>query len=179
MTDEQLMSLIKDGSISYLNELFNRYSKRLYNYFLKSTLDKSESDDLTQELFMRVIKYKKSFKEDNVFEYWIFQIARNMIKDHFRKLKVHTDKFNLVEEFPEMESDDNKVQLEKEQRLYEAMKELPFEKRELLVLSKFQGMKYEQMAKLRETTVANIKVQVHRSIKELKNIYFEVEQLNK
>ena len=56
-----------------------------------------------------------------------------------------------------------------------AMKNLADEKRELLVLSKFQGMKYEQIAKIRETTVANIKVQVHRTIKELRDIYLKLE----
>lgn len=54
------------------------------------------------------------------------------------------------------------------------MKHLPDEKRELLVLSKFQGLKYEQIAKMRDTTVSNIKVQVHRTIKELKENYFEI-----
>ena len=175
MTDEQLMSLIKGGSLDYLNELFNRYSKRLYNYFLKSTLDRDESDDLIQELFMRVIKYRKSFREGNVFEHWIFQIARNMVKDHFRKLKVHNDRFSMESEFSEMENEEDQMQMEKEKNLYKAMQTLPADKRELLVLSKFQGMKYEQLAKLRETTVANIKVQVHRTIKELKKSYFEVE----
>lgn len=170
------MSLIKDGSLDYLNEIFNRYSKRLYNYFLKSTLDKAESDDLIQELFIRVIKYKKSFKEGHVFEYWVFQIARNMLKDHFRKLKVHNDKFNLVDQVPEFENEEDKSMEDRERHLYQAMQGLPTDKRELLVLSKFQGMKYEEIAKLKETTVANIKVQVHRTIKELRSIYFQVEQ---
>lgn len=174
MTDEQLMTFIKAGSLDYLNELFRRYSKRLYNYFLKSTLDKSDSDDLTQELFVRVLKYRKSFREENVFEHWIFQIARNMLKDHFRKLKVHKDRFNLVEEFPEVENEEGQNELYKEQKLYQAMEALSAEKRELLVLSKFQGIKYEQLAQLKGTTVANIKVQVHRTIKELKKQYFEV-----
>ena len=176
MTDEQLMSLIKDGSLDYVNEIFNRYSKRLYNYFLKSTLQKTDSDDLTQELFVRVIKYRKSFKEGNVFEYWIFQIARNMLKDHFRKMKVHKDKFNLIDQVPEMENKEDLIQEEKERNLYQAMQKLSTDKRELLVLSKFQGMKYEEIAKLKETTVSNIKVQVHRTIKELRSIYFQVEQ---
>jgi len=174
MTDEQLMSLVKDGSLDYLNEIFNRYNKRLYNYFLKSTLSKSESDDLIQELFIRIIKYKKSFREEHAFEHWIFQIARNMVKDHFKKLKVHHDRFNLVDEYPELENEEDKAHIEKERHLYKALQALSADKRELLVLSKFQGMKYEQLAKMRETTVANIKVQVHRTIKELKKTYFEV-----
>lgn len=174
MTDEQLMSLIKAGRLDYLNELFNRYSKRIYNYFLKSTLEKADSDDLTQDLFIRVMKYRNSYKEGHTVQFWIFQIARNMVKDHFKKMKVHRDQFNPVEVMPEMEEESDKELLERERMLHVAMKSLPEDKRELLVLSKFQGIKYEEIARMRDTTVSNIKVQVHRTIKELKDHYFDV-----
>ena len=174
MTDEQLMSFVKAGQLDFLNELFSRYSKRIYNYFLKSTLERSDSDDLTQELFIRVMKYRGSYKEGLSFQFWIFQIARNMVKDHFRKMKVHKDQFNAVEVMPEIEEDDVSEQIEREQKLHLAMKRLSDEKRELLVLSKFQKLKYEEIARLRDTTVSNIKVQVHRTIKELKDVYLEI-----
>lgn len=174
MKDEQLMSLVKAGRLDYLNELFSRYSKRIYNYFLKSTLKRADSDDLTQDLFIRVMKYRNSFKEGHSFQFWIFQIARNMVKDHFRKMKIHKDQFNPVEVMPEVKDDNGNGELERERKLHLAMKSLPDEKRELLVLSKFQGMKYEQIATMRETSVSNIKVQVHRTIKELRDIYFEM-----
>ena len=108
------MALVKAGKLENLNELFSRYSKRLYNYFLKSTLDRDDSDDLTQELFIRVMKYRKSFKEGNAFQVWIFQIARNMIKDHFRKMKIHKDQFSIVEVIPECEEDQDDRLLDKE-----------------------------------------------------------------
>ena len=169
------MTLVKAGKLEHLNELFSRYSRRLYNYFLKSTLDKGDSDDLTQELFIRVMKYRKSYKDGHAFEYWIFQIARNLIKDHFRKMKVHQDQFNPVEVMPDPAEEMENGNWEREKLLHHAMKKLSDEKRELLVLSKFQGLKYEQIAKMRDTTVANIKVQVHRTIKELKDIYLTIE----
>lgn len=174
MTDEQLMSLVKAGQLDYLNEVFNRYSKRIYNYFLKSTLERADSDDLTQELFIRVMKYSNSYKEGRSVQFWIFQIARNMVKDHFRKMKVHKDQFNPVEVMPEVREEGNEVDDERERRLHRAMRSLPDEKRELLVLSKFQGLKYEQIAILMDTSVSNIKVQVHRTIKELRDRYFEI-----
>lgn len=173
MTDEQLMSKVKNGQLDQLNELFARYSKRIYNYFLKSTLERDDSDDLTQELFIRVMKYRNSYKDGQVFQYWIFQIARNMLKDHFRKMKVHRDHFNPVEVLPDVSEIGSEEQFEKEKMLTLAMKKLTDDKRELLVMSKFQGMKYEQIAALRKTSVSNIKVQVHRTIKELREIYFE------
>ena len=169
------MARVKAGELQYLNELFGRYSKRLYNYFMKSTLDAADSDDLTQELFIRVMKYRNSYKEAHAFQVWLFQIARNMLKDHFRKMKVHKDQFNPVEVIPETAEDTDKELLEREKQLHVAMKSLTGEKRELLVMSKFQGMKYEQIARIRSTSVANIKVQVHRTIKELKDIYLKLE----
>lgn len=166
------MSQVKADKLEYLNELFSRYSKRIYNYFLKSTLEKDDSDDLTQELFIRVMKYRQSYKEGHAVQFWIFQIARNMVKDYFKKMKVHKDQFNPVEVMPDVEEETDEVLVERERLLHIAMRSLSEEKRELLVLSKFQGMKYEQIARLRDTTVSNIKVQVHRTIKELKDIYF-------
>ena len=168
------MAQVKNGQLDQLNELFSRYSKRIYNYFLKSTLERDDSDDLTQELFIRVMKYRKSYKEGQKVQFWVFQIARNMLKDHFRKMKVHRDQFNPVEVMPEVIDDSLEEAREREKQLYRAMKQLPDDKRELLALSKFEGLKYEQIAALRETSVSNIKVQVHRTMKELKDKYFKL-----
>lgn len=124
------------------------------------------------------MKYRKSYKDGQSVEMWIFQITRNMLKDHFKKMKVHKDKFSLIDMIPDFEEENTDQEQEREKQLYSAMSVLPKEKRELLVLSKFEGMKYEQIAILRETSVSNIKVQVHRIIKELKNIYFQQEMHN-
>ncbi len=174
-SDELLMMAVRKGQIEMLNTLATRYQKRIYNYFLKSTMDVDDSGDLTQNTFIRVMKYRTSYKEGSRFETWLFQIARNQLKDYFRKMKVYKDKFTNVEVIPENEDQDD-GQREREQLLQQAMRLLPDEKRELLVLSKFQGMKYEQIAQLRESSVSAIKVQVHRTLKQLKEIYFGLEK---
>ena len=171
------MAQIKSGRLDELNELFNRYGKRIYNYFLKSTLEKDDSDDLTQELFIRVLKYRKSYREGQKVQFWIFQIARNMLKDHFKKMKIHRDQFSPVEVLPEAVEELDQEKLDNEKRLYQAMNALAEDKRELLVLSKFEGLKYDQIALMRETSVSNIKVQVHRTIKELRQHYFELKEI--
>jgi RNA polymerase sigma-70 factor (ECF subfamily) len=61
--------------------------------------------------------------------------------------------------------------------LYMAMAKLPEESREILVLSRFQGMKYEQIAQVLGLTVAGVKVKVHRAIKKLKQYYLEIEKI--
>ncbi len=174
LADEQVMILVQKGKLNYMELLFQRYKKPLYNYFLKSTLDTDESNDLTQITFVRVMKYRGSFNADRGFKVWLFQIARNLIKDHYRKMKVYRDQFSMIENIPEYaEEDVTNEQLDRERKLHQALAKLPDEKREILVMSKFQGLKYEEIAKIREMSVSAIKVQVHRTMGQLRKLYFE------
>jgi RNA polymerase sigma-70 factor (ECF subfamily) len=66
---------------------------------------------------------------------------------------------------------------EKEKILQRSMARLSEEHRELLVLTRFQQMKYEEVAQIMDTTVANIKVKVHRAIIKLREVYFEMEKI--
>lgn len=166
------MEAVQAGELDQLNALVRRYQNRIYNYFLKSTLDADDSADLTQNVFIRVLRYRESYKSGSSFELWLFQIARNQVKDYFRKAQSRKDRFLEVEVLPEHADESGEEQLEREQKLMLAMSRLPDDKRELLVLSKFQGMKYEQIAELKNLSVAAVKVQVHRTIKQLKELYF-------
>ncbi|MFY8035983.1 MAG: RNA polymerase sigma factor, partial [Cyclobacteriaceae bacterium] len=65
---------------------------------------------------------------------------------------------------------------EREALLHRSMAKLNEEDRELLVLTRFQHLKYEQVASILDTTVANIKVKVHRAIGKLREHYFELER---
>ncbi|HMI62951.1 MAG TPA: sigma factor, partial [Puia sp.] len=62
LSDEKIMLLVKDGHLSELTELFDRYHVPLYNFFLRLTVDKVISEDLTQNLFYRVIRYRQSYQ---------------------------------------------------------------------------------------------------------------------
>jgi RNA polymerase sigma factor (sigma-70 family) len=66
---------------------------------------------------------------------------------------------------------------EKERILHQSMAKLSEEQRELLVLTRFQQLKYEEVAAIMDTTVANIKVKVHRAILKLREFYFEMEKI--
>ena len=151
-----------------------RYQKQLYNYFLKCTLDREESRDLTQNTFIRVIKYRKSFRIDREFRIWLFQIARNLVRDHFRNNRNNLDSFNPRDHLhAQGDLEINDEQIQREEKLHKALAKLPPDKRELLVMSKFQGMKYEEIARIRDVSISNVKVQVHRTIAQLRKIYFE------
>lgn len=174
-TDEQLMALVQQEKPAYLEFLFVRYQKQLYNYFLKCTLDHEAGQDLTQMTFIRIMNYRHSFRTDRGFRVWLFQIARNLVKDHFRQREPGQEQLDPAAQlYGQPGEGETGERMEREARLHKALGLLPPDKRELLVMSKFQGMKYKDIAKIRDTSVGAVKVQVYRAIAQLRQIYFEV-----
>lgn len=179
MTDEMIMETVKNGDLQQVSVLFERYHKRIFNFLARMTMDRELAEDLTQNVFLRIMKYRASYREGNRFESWIYQVARNVFSDHYN---VHKNKFS---DFVDMEKisdhmqdpgDENDMD-EKEKLLQRSMALLSEEQRELLILTRFQQMKYEDVAVIMDTTVANIKVKVHRAIARLREHYFELEKI--
>jgi len=63
-SDETIMQNIKNGELAGMSVLFERYHLRLFNFFLKMGLKREISQDLTQNLFYRLLKYRNSYKDD-------------------------------------------------------------------------------------------------------------------
>jgi RNA polymerase sigma factor (sigma-70 family) len=186
LSDEKIMQRVRDGDLSELTELFERYHVKLYNFFLKLTFDKAASEDLTQNLFYRVIRYRHTFDRTNGnFKAWLYRIAKNIHADYCRQQSKRKDRFALPEEgdyhAPGHASGhpsghvpgDGEIYSEAHlEKLNRALARLAPEQRELLVLSRYQGMKYEEICKLKGLSMAATKVQIHRAIKQLRNLYF-------
>jgi RNA polymerase sigma factor (sigma-70 family) len=174
LSDETLMLSVKKDNLSEMSVLFERYHVKLYNFFLSLTFNKTLSHDLTQNLFYRMIKYRKSFNEENgSFKSWIYQMARNVHIDSCKQEKRKIDNFKNVENYNDKMPDTEEVFNEEDfSKLDLALSKLRPEQLEVIVLSRFQNLKYEEISKLTDSTVAAIKVKVHRAIKQLKEIYF-------
>lgn len=179
MTDEAIMDAVKNGNLQQATLLFERYNRRIYNFLARMTMDRSLAEDLTQNVFLRIIKYRNSYRDGAKFQSWIYQIARNVFSDHYQAHKNKFSDFVDVEKISDHMADksDNEAQDEKEVLLHRSMAKLSEEQRELLVLTRFQQMKYEEVAAIMDTTVANIKVKVHRAIIKLREYYFELERI--
>lgn len=169
------MLLVKEGHLSELAALFDRYQIALYNFFLRLTMDQATSEDLTQNLFYRVIRYRQSFDpSQGNFRSWVYRMARNIHFDHCKQAQKAPGRLTDPNDAEERLADGMAGYSEDQyQRLDEAMAKLPVEQREILVLSRYQGLKYEEISKLKDISVAAIKVQVFRAIKQLRTLYFK------
>jgi RNA polymerase sigma factor (sigma-70 family) len=173
-SDEQIMNRVRDGHLSELSTLFDRYKQPVYNFFLKLTLDKSVSEDLTQNLFYRIIRYRQSFKSSSgSFKSWMYQMARNLHADFCKKEKKTAEMVKDSAYLPEDKADVTEGFREDDYiRLRIALAGLGPVDRELIVLSRFEGLKYAEISKMKDISVASIKVQIHRALKELRTLYF-------
>lgn len=164
--DEELMSQVRNGVGEMLGELFERYQSPLFNFYLKLTGDRGLSEDLVQEVFLRILKYRQSYQPDTPFRAWIYQIARNARVDFLRRHRPETTLEPEME--PAIVPADRAQKHQEAAMLHRALLALSDEKREVLVLSRFQGLKYEQIAQLMGCEVNTVKVRVHRALQELR-----------
>ncbi len=168
------MLAVKKGETEKLALIYEKHKKRFFNYFVKMTSDHEVSQDLLQNLFIRILKYKHSYKLSQPFLPWSYRIARNLVYDRSKKQQL-TQTVVTMEQVSEQLLEDTEDQLivEREEKLMRVISKLPEERKELIIWTKIEGMKYEDVAMIKETTVGAIKVKVHRAMAQLKTLYFE------
>jgi RNA polymerase sigma factor (sigma-70 family) len=177
--DNALMIKVKDGDLDKLGLLFERYKKPLFCFFYGMNKDTDLSDDLVQNVFFRILKYRYLFRGEGDFKTWMFHIARNVSHDHFRKIKWKGKESleNLDERLTNHENRDTEFQHDDEMQLLSmAMDRLPEDKREILLLSKYQDKKYKEIGEIIGCTEGAVKVKVFRALQELKEVYRKLEK---
>jgi RNA polymerase sigma factor (sigma-70 family) len=175
-SDNELMEAVRDGRIEKLALLFERHQVALYNFFLRLTGNRSASEDLVQDVFMRILKYRAGYQGRDRFAVWMFRIARNAHIDHLRRRKDELPLEEACAEPPSLEPRPE-IALEEGQEaalMHRALGRLPWKKREVLMLSRYEGLKLREIAELTGCEVGTIKAQVHRALKDLGRIYLEL-----
>ncbi|WP_299361582.1 RNA polymerase sigma factor [Winogradskyella sp.] len=170
-TDEELMTRVSQGDLNQMSLLFERYHLRLFNFLVQMTRDRAVAEDLTQTVFYKAIRYRSSYKGGQ-FVSWIFRIARNLFSDYYQKSK-RSWKTVGIETVVEEQDESLYERTEEIAHLYNTMQKLTMEEREFLVLNRFQGLKYSQIAEITGSSEGAVKVRMHRVIKKLKTLYFE------
>ncbi len=158
------MAAVQGGDTHALGELFHRHHAALYRYFLRMSGSTAVSEDLTQEVFLRVLKRNETWQRDAR-----YRIAHNAFIDHTRKNKWETA---MPENVDFAAPAGRRLEQDQEQEiLLRALAAMPTEKRELLVLSRFQGMRYDQIGELLGVETNTVKVRVFRALGQLREIY--------
>lgn len=171
------MHAVQGGNLDALGELFERHHRPVFHFLSRTTGDVGVAEDLVQEVFVRILKYRHTYDPDSRFETWLFRIARNARADHFRRRgpapAPEADAFDVAAQEPgpaqQLEQQVDAGQLER------ALRQLPAEPRDLLVLARFHGLPYDQIAETLGIETGAVKVRVHRAMKQLRTLFFRLE----
>src|SRR5579884_2712089 len=167
------MAQIREGDLGAMAVIFERHHRGLLNYFPPMNGYRDFSEDLVQDVFVRMLKYPKSYQPDKPFAAWMYQIARNAQNDAMQKRRFEVELGHA--DVSGAHGMDEKLKREQEiELLRRAMARLPIDKRELLVLSRFQNLKYAEIAAILGCEVGAVKVRVYRAVRALGQIFFEL-----
>lgn len=174
------MLKVKEGNLDQLGLLFERYHRLLYRFF-SNYHQRAECQDLVQTVFLRILKYRQQFREEEgEFKTWMFRIARNVNMDFFKKQKRNRTENIETQAFKFTSSMNLDMGEEKEEiiKLRTALKRLDEEKREIIVMSKLEGLNYKEIGDVLNCSEGAVKVRVFRALKGLRKVYFELEKNN-
>lgn len=177
-----LIRKAKNGDVHAFENLIEIHRKRVYNIALKMLHNQEDAYDITQEVFIRVFKSMKEFREEASFSTWIYRITKNACLDELRKRK-NKATVSLDED---LETEDGAIKRQVEDcspgpdALYESMElrdivrtaigHLSDEHKFVIILRDLQGFSYEEIAKVLECPEGTVKSRINRARKALKEI---------
>lgn len=120
------------------NELYSRYSQRVFNFLNKKVKNAADGEDLLQKVFIKIHESKHLYKSKYKFEQWIFVIARTQALDYFRANKRYLDRVSQYEH-----EETTKVEVD-----MSSLKNLDADQQELLEMKFIDELSYQEIAKI-------------------------------
>lgn len=177
VTDEQLIRWVAQGDRSCLGTLFERHHAGLYRYCLQLTRNGQTSEDLVQDVFIKVLKSCRGYRGDGSFKAWLYHIARNLAFDRLRAARRRDARRPAAQDEIEESRGPERttVAVEKVALLERALACLPEAAREVIWLGRFEFPSYRELAGALGCTPGAARVRMHRAMKELMAICVELE----
>lgn len=147
--DYHAVKNLKEGDLKSFDELFNKYSSRLYKFALKYLKTQEESEEVVQDVFLYIWDKREALKPDFSFNSYIFTIAYNIIKKHFiKKSRDNAYKDELIYTLLNQENNldkviDYKFLLQKVESIIDT---LPPRRKEVFIKRKYDGLSVKQIA---------------------------------
>lgn len=174
LNDQELMRIVQSGDYSPASEIYDRYSGRIYNFAFRFLKNSEAAEDATQEVFVKMLKHANQFHGDAKLSTWLFSITANWCRDYLRKAdnksKESDDVLISLPAPSELAPDRNLERRESERRVQRALQSLTAEQREAILLSRYQGLSYAEIAQIAGCSEGAVKTRVFRAMETLKKI---------
>jgi RNA polymerase sigma-70 factor (ECF subfamily) len=186
LSDEELMFEVGRLNVEAYDVLVDRYHQQVYNFVKKNVFDEEIAHDITQEILLRVYKSAKSFDVSKKFSSWMYKIAVNEIRRHFKKtaqakvvsINEPMQDGNNTAEKGDFISDDKPgpeqaVATElMQENIRKLIKLLPDKQRIVVTLKVYQGLTFEEIASILDCPLSTVLSRMRYAVKKLRD-YFE------
>lgn len=179
--DVRDMRLLAQGHDAALNDLVERHAGRLFQYLVRCLQNEDDASDLAQETFARVYAHRLAYDPRRRFSTWLYAIASNLVKDHYRWRSRHPEV--TADTSPDGESsgplvtfpspghspDETLQATERADAVRRAVAELPEELRQPLLLSEYQELSHAEVAAILGCTPKAVETRLYRARQQLRS----------
>ena len=177
MTDEQYMTAFQGGDDSAFEQLYSRYRRPIFQYVYRRVGDASRAEELTQEVFMGLIRSRGSWRQEASFRTYLYRIAFNQCASEARRADFKSvdplerpdgTAIDVVSDDPGPDSEARRKQ--EAELVTGALGRLDADQREAIVLREYQGLSYEEIAEVTGVAVGTVKSRIFRGKLELRKL---------
>ncbi len=179
MTEQQLISAAQTGDIEALSLIYEKYNRRVFNLCLRMIRDRTDAEDLMQDVFVQLFRKIHTFRGQSAFSTWLHRLAVNMVLMEIRSRKSH--RYSLVPIEGKNEEDDAvHEQFGREDNnlrgsldrllLQDALDDLPPGYRVVFLLHDVHGYEHQEIAEILSCSVGNCKSQLHKARLKLRRL---------
>lgn len=172
MSDSELVEAAKEDKDAF-GEIYERYLKKIYNYIYYRTGNQQDAEDLTAKVFYRALSHIETYVDKGVpFQAWLYRIAHNLVanfhRDKGRRKIIPLDEYlahTLQADSPDRQAEAS----EQEAELLRAIRRLPADRQQLLILKFIQQKSNAEIGEIMERTEGAIKSLYHRTLLSLRD----------
>ncbi|WP_294183684.1 RNA polymerase sigma factor [Sphingobacterium sp.] len=177
--ENKLLISLSHGDEQAFFALYDQYSHALFSTIFRMVKDRQVSEEIVQDVFLKVWQKRSTIDPTRSFKSWIFTIAKNDVISWYRKLaKEAAMQENLYQHFEQLYLMEKEVDIEEKQSalLEKALNTLSERRREIFVLCKIEQKSYEEVAKqlhISVSTVSNAMVKSNQHIRQFVQDHYE------
>ncbi len=191
VSDEILMMQFQDGDRSAFAQLVRRHKTPIFNFILRQVRGKTTAEDLTQDVFVRVVRSAATFKHEARFTTWVYSIARNLCIDHLRKMSLRrhpsldqasgkapdgpTLGERIADSHPSTSAERRAVSSDIGERVVAAVDKLPPEQREVFLLRQLAKVPFKEIAQMTGVPENTVKSRMRYALERLQDALSEYE----
>ncbi len=168
-SDLELLALTADADQDAFALLVQRHQNRIFNLAYRFSRDRQDSEELVQEIFLKVWRYARTFKGRAAFSTWLYRLAVNTSLNYRQKKKQTPESLPLLDNFAAV-ADAGIIDREREKLLDQAVDALPVRQKMALILANFDGKTYEEIALIMDVSLAAVETLLFRARRNLGKI---------